>query len=181
MEDVRGNNRTATLGSKDKKFSAKRERSLKGQQVLEAKWSTNSESLTFATATTTSSESECETAFKNQNLILGKGTGTSSNAVNSARSKETSSGAYLIADKYGLPNIALTELTGVFQKSAGKNLDHLYLSVNIIRRRETNTRKSTATDFILSELRDISQKRFALHWDCKLIKSPTHDGKDVEE
>ena len=173
LEGVRGSNRTNTLGSKDKKLAAKRKRFMRDQQVLEAKRSANSESSTFATATIISCESESESVLEESGFGFTASTNTPSTSVKSARSEGITSGAYLIADKYGLSNRALTELAGVFQKSSGKSLDQLYLSVNTTRRRKTNIRKSTATVIIQSQLGAISQKRFALHWDGKLIKSDT--------
>ena len=183
LEKVRGESRTATLGNKDMKLAAKRRRSQRDDQALKAKPSAKSSSSLFptATATMTSSESESESVSDEKEFIP---TGSTSNTQPSTSKAEKSEGipntAYLVADKYGLSNRALTELAAAFQTSEGKNLNQLNLSVNTTRRRKANVRKSTAEDIVQSQLGDVNQKRFALHWDGKLIKALTHVANDVE-
>ena len=162
-----------------KRLAVKRKRFLKDQQVFKVKRLAKTDSL-FATVSITSSESESETTLEEPGFAFTESAVAPSTSKKSPLSEGIPSGAYLIADKYGLSNRALTELAGIFQKSAGKNLDLLNLSVNTTRRRKSNFRKSTAADILQSQLGNVGQKRFAFHRDGKLIKSLTHVVNDVE-
>jgi len=79
------------------------------------------------------------------------------------RNKGISNLAYLIADKYGQSNRALTELAATLYNIG--NVNELHILFNITRRK-ANIKKSIA--IMEKKFRDAIQKRFALHtWDGK--------------
>ena len=179
LEKVRGENRTATIGSKDMKLVAKRKRSMRDKEALEAKRFASTESSMFAVAIITSSESGSECVVEEPNFVFTNNVEALSTSAKFTRNEGIPNNAYLVADKYGLSNRALTELAAAFHTSEGKALNQLYLSV-ITTRRKAQIRKSTAAGIVQSQLRDNDHKRFALHWDSKLIKTLTHVGNDLE-
>ena len=142
LEDIRGENRTATLGNRDIKLAQRRKRSFEKQAVLEAKKLALSNSQTLSvTATISSSESDNDNADQTfyvcgtwdsahidvspPNIGIGSDTSLSlystSNRKRYRATKKDAiiSEACLVADKYALFSQGLTELAVVFHKSQG--------------------------------------------------------------
>ena len=85
--------------------------------------------------------------------------------------------AFVIADKYGISNRALTELAAVFMKD---NLDDGILSVKTTERRRKALRKENAEHIEERQIGIMSEKFYVLHWDAKKLKALMHTEEDTE-
>ena len=85
--------------------------------------------------------------------------------------------AFVIADKYGISNRALTELAAVFMKD---NLDEAILSVRTTGRRRKALRKENADNIKDRQIGIMSEKFYVLHRDAKKLKALMHTEEDKE-
>ena len=120
LEKVRGENRTATIESKDMKLAAKRKRLMKDKEALETKRFASTESSMFAVAIITSSESESESVVEEPDFVFTNNVEAPFTSAKFTRNEGISNNAYLVADNYGLSNRALTELAESFLHQKAK-------------------------------------------------------------
>lgn len=176
LEGIRGENRTATLGSRDIKLAKRRKRKFLDEQAEEARRAIH-----------------CVNAVPDTNVSEDSNGGGSADsdpqlytvplpasAPKSKKLEGVPEAACLIADKYAISNRAVTELAAAFRIAGGSDLNKYNLSVNTTGRRRQSVRLEKAGDIVKWQLGDSTYKMYALHWDGKLVKSLTHVGKDVE-
>ena len=88
-------------------------------------------------------------------------------------------GCYLIADKYGISNRALTELAAGFL-APGSNIDDFNLSVKTTERMRNKVRSENAKAYKTNQLNNQDETFYTLHWDSKRMKSLSHTQADKE-
>ena len=86
---------------------------------------------------------------------------------------------YLIADKYGISNRALTELAAGFL-APGSNIDDFNLSVKTTERMRNKVRSENAKAYKTNQLNNQDETFYTLHWDSKRMKSLSHTQADKE-
>ena len=96
------------------KLAAKRKRSMRDKEALEAKRFASTESSMFAEAIITSSQSESESVVEEPNFVFTNNVEAPSASAKFTRNEGIPNNAYLVADKYSLSNRDLTELAAAF-------------------------------------------------------------------
>ena len=175
LERVRGLNRTATLGSVDTKLVKRKKRAFQDQQAYEAR------KIKASTSAKVHVELENE-IYEDSEYDINKYSPPVPVTRRKIKKKEClPDNAYLIADVAGISNRTLTQFAAAnIKQGTGEDLSNYNLSVKTIARRRKRIRTVTAQEILEKQLRDSSDKRFALHWDGKIIKSLNHTGKDLE-
>ena len=177
LEGVRGMNRKGILGSLDTNLEKRKKRAFSDKQAFEARKLKASTSVNIQAELPIDDDFDEESDDDCSSMYEAPVPTPKRKCKKKEIFKETT---YLVADKDGISNRVLTQLAATIKQADGEDLDDYNLSVKTIERRRKSIRTTTARDILRNQFGDSSDKRFALHWDGKIIKSLTHTGNDIE-